>query len=82
MKVKVWCEDCCGSGKVWDTWGISRTCLLCNGKGYVEKDLYELDSHQSLPNHEWGKAFELIETAVCNVVQIAMLKAGFRKVKL
>ena len=83
MKVNVWCEDCKGRGEV-TSLNISN-CDACNGRGYKEQDLCELDPNQDLPEayyatrkkKPWVSTYD-VETEA----QQEMLRAGFRKVKI
>ena len=94
MKVKVWCESCKGSGRVlcegWNGKGWNKVviCKECEGKGYIDKDLYELDTNQDLPNNPhvdqdakdscWPDSpYE----EVYSHSQQDMINAGWRKVK-
>ena len=80
MKIKSWCENCKGSGIAPDV--PAENCAICSidavSKGYMEKDLYELDPHQDLPGTVYSNP-RMVE--VYRGAQQDMLDAGFRKVK-
>jgi len=85
MKYKIWCEGCSGTGY--------RKSCVCEGNGYTEKDLVELDPDQSLPKNPFYKKWRFEDKGPANLrlesARIAfqeatdlMLKANYRKIKL
>ena len=83
MRIKICCPECRGTGVF--TRGLSNHCNSCNGVGYIEKELVELDPNQDLPKayyatrkkRPWVSTYD-VETEA----QQEMLRAGFRKVKI
>ena len=91
MERKIWCPECRGTGIF--TEGLSNHCSACNGKGYIEKDLVELDPDQKLPVNLYHKSWKFEDNSRANMrlesariafneALEAMRRAGWRKVKL
>ena len=86
MKPKIWCEKCRGHRGIFNcVVAKAKKCKTCKGKGYTaDKDLVELDPHQSLPTipefqYDRPEDIPLLRRGAINY---SKMLANYRKVKL